>query len=337
MLEIDLEGGLSQDSYKSKKKSIFNLLKHFNMEVLGSLAKLKSEDSLPLPWWHRAPIGLLNKTFVFVALVESENRPVGDLILTVLEPEQWKNMLRIECYGDDKPGFISKVFDSILPLNISIAETVTLETGAMHHVTLICEPFGNETLTSDQIQKKLEANGITDFKVRPFFKLPPKRLWHRYVPVEHGWVNNVEWKKAIEKIYPSDKIDLVDLNRVVVSADTSKRLLRYVFPKKGAILIKVEHADIPGAMKEITNVFGKCHSNILSLLLRRGGATPRNATLVAVCEPMNKSSFTEFSEQIKNGLLELDQNIRAEWEIRDGENLIIYPNHTDALLARFPI
>lgn len=307
------------------------------MEVLGSLAKLELENSLPLPWWHRAPIGLLNKTFVYIALVESKHRPVGDLILTVLDPHQWENMLKIDCFGPDEMGFISKVLSSILPLNISIAESVTLETGKKHHVSLICEPFGNEKLTKEQIEEKLKNGGITEFKIHNFFEHHPKILWHRKVQIDHGWVNNVKWKKQIERLYLKDA-DLVDLNRVVISADTTKRLIRYVFPKKGAISVEIEHADSPGALKEITNIFSKCNSNILSALLRRGGAYPGNAILVAVCEPLNSQSISQFTSSLDKELSTLDQSLRAEWKIADGEDMthMIYPRHPDDFVTRVP-
>lgn len=307
------------------------------MEVLGSLAILKSNETLPIPWWHRAPLGLLNNTYVYIAIVKSENRPVGDLILSVLDPFKWENMFRIDCFDDDKPGIIKNIFETIFPLNIAIAETATVDSGKMHHVTLICEPYGNEKVDIETLKTNLAKIKLKNFKVRPFIDQMPEILWHDYAPINYGWVENVQWRKELETLYP-DSLSDVDLDRAVISADTTNRFIRYVFPKNGALSLNIEHSDTPGALKEITEAIKNADSNILSSLLRRGGARPKNAILVAVCEPSKSLSIDNHKQMLQENLKKLNQKIRPKWKIKVGDNLkyLIYPKHPDDFVARVP-
>src|ERR1035438_6112198 len=119
------------------------------MQVLGSLVQLTEDRrALPLPWWHRAPLGLLHGTPVYLALSATSKRDVGDLLVTVLDPLKWNEMVLVEGLEEDNPGVIADIFGAIPPLNIAMAETVTLETGDQHNVTLICEPFEGATSSS---------------------------------------------------------------------------------------------------------------------------------------------------------------------------------------------
>ena len=54
------------------------------MQVLGSLIRLpRDATGLPLPWWHRAPLGLQSRTHCFVSIIQRKKRPVGDIIVSV--------------------------------------------------------------------------------------------------------------------------------------------------------------------------------------------------------------------------------------------------------------
>ena len=67
----------------------------------------------------------------------------------------------------------------------------------------------------------------------------------------------------------------------MISADTERRILRYVFPRKGAVSVSVKHSDRPGAMGEIAGALADSKLNILSSLLRRGSA-PANSALLGL-------------------------------------------------------
>src|SRR5213075_404237 len=103
---------------------------------------------LPLPWWHRAPLGLIHGTSVYVAILQNRSRPVGDIIVSVLNPDKWENMLRVECKHEDGPGVILQALKAVSCVNIALGEAVTIETGSHLSSCFICEAFGPEKATN---------------------------------------------------------------------------------------------------------------------------------------------------------------------------------------------
>lgn len=314
------------------------------MQVLGDLIRLPAneEKGLPLPWWHRAPLGLSNNTSVFVALtVASEGRPVADLIVTVLNPSRWSQMFRLDCYRKDEPGVVADVLQKVPPLNIALAETVKLEKGDLHHVSLICEPACDDQNTPkeiERIKKQLKEGG---FDVRAE-RLPdlPELAWTRAGSVEHGWVMRVKWQKAISTKY-SATVNEADLTKVVASADTESRVLRYVFPRHGAMTVSIKHADEPGALAEIIAAIRSCDLNILSSFLRRGGGGGVDAELVTVCEPTKNIGVGEIESlkgRIEGLVSDIPQRFRPQLRISDGKYAeeTIYTKHPEEMVARVP-
>ena len=315
------------------------------MQVLGSLIKLGTVHSaLPVPWWHRSPLGLLHGTRVYVALVKSAKRPVGDLILSVLDPARWGQMVRVDFEKADEPGVLASAFASAKPLNIAIAETVTVETGDKHQGSLVCEPVDQEAVVDiDAMRSRFETSGFTsNVRIEPFLRSLPPILWQAVTVLDHGWARDIDWSDQILEQYP-DSLAHVDLRKVVVSADTEKRILRYVFPYKGAYTIWIEHADRPGALKALADVLAECRANVLSALLRRGGAKPGNAVLVAVCEPSPRDNHGEddvdaAKEEITRRIKRLPSYLRLRLRVFDGDDAEdrIYPRHPEELVARVP-
>lgn len=309
------------------------------MQILGTLVELPEDPtSLPLPWWHRSPLGLLDTTPVFVALVETEKRPVGDLIVSVLDPVKWPDMIQVRCQGEDQPGFIGRVFESVFPLNIAIAETATLETGNRHDIALICEPFGQANAQEGaSIEAALKERGISDLSVSRFLHSIPSIRWHNTDSVHHGWLRRTEWRQHLIETYPGT-VDDVDLSRAVVSADTEKRILRFVFPRRGAKTVRIEHADRPGALRAISHVFAEAGINVLSALLRRGGARHSRALLIAICEPEHKNGNNDMAEKLNTALKSMPKEFSPIWNIRDATpaHRFIYPRHPEEIVARIP-
>lgn len=314
------------------------------MQVLGDLIRLPAneEKGLPLPWWHRAPLGLSNNTSVFVGLtIASEGRPAPDLIVTVLNPSRWNRMFSLDCFKKDEPGVVADVLEKVPPLNIALAETVKLETGDLHHVSLICEPACDDQDTSkeiDRIKEQLEERGFKVFS-KPLPPLPDL-AWNRAGFVEHGWVTGVKWQKEIKDKY-SITVDEADLKKVVASADTESRVLRYVFPRHGAMTVSIRHADEPGALAVITAAIRTCHLNILSSFLRRGGGRGVDAELVAVCEPTTNIGAPEIEalkSKIETSIGAIPQRFRPQLRISDGKYAeeTIYSQHPEEMVARTP-
>jgi len=310
------------------------------MQVLGSLIQLPpGRDALPLPWWHRAPLGLLDRTAVYLALVGTKRRPVGNLVVSVLNPSDWNRMTLIEGQEEDQPGIIAEALGAVLPFNIAVAETVTTEAGYQHHVSLVCEPFGANMPDDPRahIAQNLEKSGFHGLRPREFLGALPPIVWHDVVQVEHGWIWDTKWRQQIEMTYP-DTVKQVDLERAVVSADTERRLLRFLFPRKGTLSIQIQHADVPGALRHVTQVFRELNLNVLASLLRRGGAKPKNALLLAICEPHAPSEEEGLRDRVLKGLAKLPQELRAQSKILDPANPeeLIYSHHPDEVVARVP-
>jgi len=262
------------------------------MQVLGDLVKLTGAHplSLPLPWWHRAPLGLITGTSVYVAILKPMKRPVGDIIISVLNPDKWENMLRVECKHEDRPGVIHMLLHAVRDLNIALGEAVTVETGSKLSSCFICEAPG--TLKAGdfvaRITGELKAEDFSDVDVRPFSLMPLKihQPCYQNIRVDHGWLHGIDWRDRFGRHFPEvGRQRPVDLNRVVVSADTEKRLLRYVFPLAGAITVTIRHKDAPGALRALSNALKESGANVLSALLRRSKQPMGYAEYVAVCEP----------------------------------------------------
>ncbi len=293
------------------------------MQVLGDLVKLPADsDSLPLPWWHRAPLGLLNGTTVFVGLTEKGPRPVGEVVISVLNPNNWDKMYHVACSPKDASGILERKFGLVSPSNIALAEAVTINRGADYHhdVELVCEPYqgvdGQRDLESTR--KRFIDAGFADTTIEAYHAFPSAIVEHKVRVVDHGWVRGTRWKKLVTKYSSPTDLEQVDLTRAVVSADTGRRILRFVFPRKGARSIKIVHADIPGALQALTGALVASQANILSALLRRGGAPPHSAILIAVVEPLPETDASQLESSITGQVDEIDKKYCAELRIYDG-------------------
>src|SRR5690242_19301218 len=115
--------------------------------------------SLPLPWYHRAPLGLMSGTPVHVALQAPKSRPFGDLIVSVIDPENWPFVSEISASRADEPGVLADVYKAAPPLNIIFAEAVTVGSGSRHDARLLLEPYYRHPNESDQdVQAKAQEH-----------------------------------------------------------------------------------------------------------------------------------------------------------------------------------
>jgi predicted amino acid-binding ACT domain protein len=309
------------------------------MQVLGDLIKLPDNNYIPLPWWHRAPLGFQSKTWCYVALVESKKRPVPDVIVSVLDPSNRDKMLRIKCTHPDEPGVISKAITIVKKFNIALAETVTAKMGELHDITFVCEPVdGNSRAASkSQLEQRLREAGFTIVRIHSYEAMPYSKIWRG--EVQAGWITNVNWRSKMAEMYGQTLTSTnIDLSKAVVSADTTDRLLRFVFPYKDAKTIQIEHLDKPGALEKITNVLFENDLNLLSMLLRRGGARPDMAVLVAACEPKDGVASKQMYKNVESGIHKLPAKLMTEIRITDGidANQTITPKEPDTIVARIP-
>lgn|GEM_PF-3082424 len=320
------------------------------MHILGSMIRLYDEEArVPVPWWHRAPLGFETGTQVYVAVTDSQAGRPGDLLVSVLDPNCWNQHILVSCLQSDQPGVIEQAFDLVNEWNIALAETVTVERGKLHHVHLICEPRGHLSTgvpdkKIDKLSKVLESR-FQRTRVSRFHPLNTNIVWSRLGTIENGWVTfpghvkSETWRDVIDKqLKTLGATSDFDTQRLVLSGDTTVRLFRGVVPRKGALMVTIEHADEPGVLRQLAAVLRESKVNVLSCLLKRGGAASKNAILVAVCEPVPAVAGHSLEDTLREALGHLPQSLRPLWEIRKGYSpeAVIYSRHPDDVVAHVP-
>ncbi|MFL5381726.1 MAG: ACT domain-containing protein [Longimicrobiaceae bacterium] len=318
------------------------------MYILGSMIALNDgEARVPVPWWHRAPLGFETGTQVYVSVTESHASRPGDLLVSVMDPNQWSSHLSISCLQDDRPGVIEEAFRELRAWNIALAETVTVGGGKLHHVDLICERVshdqGQDLEESVERLRETLQEQFAHVRVHRFEPFNSRMEWSRLGRVENGWVTFqgqmvVTWRDTIARqLRELGATEEFDTRKLVLSADTSGRLFRGVVPRKGALMVSIEHADKPGVLRQLAGVLREAGVNVLSSLLKRGGAAPRNAILVAVCEPA-RADDPPLEEAIQRALKGLPQDLRPDWKITESldPESVIYSRHPDDVVAHVP-
>jgi hypothetical protein len=306
------------------------------MQVLGDLVKLPDNNDLPLPWWHRASLGLQSKTWCYVALITSHKRQLPDVIVSVLNPYNYQRIVRVRSTQPDEPGVVTRVISGVTDLNIALAESATLETGGLHEVTLVCEPKDRAASVPSDDELRARYQGAQT-EIHRYRALPVEWM-DRGEVVEGGWIRSVRWRDHLLKKIDPKRTSGTDLGKAVVSADTTNRLLRFVFPLKGARTIRIRHLDHPGILKEITDVLVRHDFNILSMLLRRGGARPGQAVLVAVCEPRSANGADDSYEAMRRELESLPGDLEVFVRLDEGIDCkeCIAPKEPWTVVARIP-
>jgi hypothetical protein len=289
-------------------------------------------------------LGLLSGTPVWVALQKPRSRQVGDLLVSTIDPENWPHLRKLECEKHDVPGVLAAAFGAVKPLNIALAEAITVDSGSRHHITLVCEPHQFVDDVGSEIQGwtksvsgLLDGLGFSTEDVSAIHTRFEELEWYNVSEVDEGWLRKTGWRQHLEKLHPELDTREIDLTAAVVSADTTERVLRFVFPRPGARTVEVEHRDSPGALSEIAQRLADAKFNILSALLRRGGAKWHKAQLLAVVEPVDLSP-----ERVDAVLEEAlrDLPVKLMPEPRVGRALppgrVIYPRRPDEIVVRVP-
>ncbi len=327
------------DSLQHEKKPTTS--KNQDMFILSELAKLPMGPDLPVPWYLRSVLGFLTNTSCHVTFVEPDQgkgRPVPDIVVSVLDPVDWDTMLRVDCSRSDAPGVIEEAFEAAGDANIALAESITTDEGSKHAVTMICEIRGNGKATASRIKKRLKSNGFTDITIHIF--QPRKNVvWADVGIVRHGWVCRTKWREEFTRRYGATaEAHNIDLSKVVATVDTATRGLRYVFPHKGARNIHIEHAVKPGALKTLTRALAGADFNLLSAILRRGGAKPGNNVLVATAEPKAGLGTGDPSSRLREQIQRIPVKYRPIPKIHEGveASTLIWSKDPEVLVAPCP-
>jgi hypothetical protein len=320
------------------------------MHILGSMIRLdREEPRVPIPWWHRASLGFETGTQVKVAVTASQAGRPGDLLISALDPNRWDQHIAVSCVRDDAPGVIEQAFDVVHDWNIALAETVTVEGGKLHYVDLICEPYRQPPeRPSHEVVAQLKAaldSRFATVQVSSFRPLNTNIAWSRLGTIENGWVTFPgrlgarTWRGVVDsQLTQLNTAAEFDTHKLVLSGDTTVRLFRGVIPRKGALMVSIEHADEPGVLRQLAASLQSAGVNVLSCLLKRGGAAAKNAILVAVCEPAPGVSGQDFESTIRSALSELPQSLRPAWDIDQGlaPEGVIYSHHPGDVVAHVP-
>ena len=320
------------------------------MQILGSMICIdENELRIPVPWWHRAPLGFETGTQVYVSVTEPQAGRPGDLLVSVLDPNRWDRHITVNCIQADAPGVIEQAFGLVHNWNIALAETVTIEGGRLHYVDVICEPYrrDQEPVPPEEIEELSRALSarFEQAQVSAFRPLNTEIAWSRLGTIENGWVtfpgqlDSESWGDVIrQQLEVLKATDSFDTTRLVFSGDSNARLFRGVVPRRGAVMVSTEHADEPGVLRQLAVALLNAEVNILSCLLKRGGAAPKNAILVAVCEPTPGYAEASVESTIRKALKQLPRSLRTAWEIGRGRTpeSVIYSRHPDDVVAHVP-
>jgi len=294
-------------------------------------------EALPLPWYQRAPLGLLSGAPVYVALQASERRPFGDLLVSAVDPINWPFVSEIRASREDEPGVLAEAYKGAPPLNIVFAEAVTLDSGLRHDVRLVVEPYDDRSRAGTAVRRRvgklkrhLEDRGFSKPVATGLHERLQELAWIDVGRVDQGWVRVAGWRDALEVQRDSSPVaDEYDLDMAVVFADTHSRMLRYVFPRRGAVSISVDHADRPGAMSAIAEALAGEDLNVLSSLLRRGSAPRGKAQVVLVVEPTGRATDAgDVDRRVREALADLPVELMISVKVQgavDPEDAVLYP------------
>lgn len=318
------------------------------MHILTSRLVSLRDHALPLPWYHRAPLGLMSGTPVHVALQAPASRPFGDLLVSVVDPAKWPFVYEVSASRRDEPGVLADVYELAPPLNLVFAEAVTVDSGSRHDARLVLEPFHHSSDKAEvgamvereiaRLTGELERRGFEQVRARPLYTDLAELEWMEVGSIALGWVHVKGWRDALEvQAARAESAQEYECDMAVVSADTDRRLLRYVLPRKSAVSVSVEHADRPAAMDEIAHALAGKKLNILSSLLRRGSAPPYKAEVVNVVEPTDSIDAAEVEERVRGALSGLPTELRVRMDVAgpvEPEDAVLYPRRPHEIAVR---
>jgi hypothetical protein len=270
-------------------------------------------------------------------------------LVSVTDPANWRYVSEVNAWKSDQPGVLAHVYDLAPPLNIVFAETVTIDSGSRHDSHLILEPFHPDAekrkVTSmvnaqlRRIEKGLEDDGFVDVSSARLYAMEIDLTWMEVGTVDQGWVTVAGWQEALdEQAQANSESASYDTGMAVVSAETRRRALRYVFPRKGAVSVRITHWDRPGAMAMIARALGGRQLNILSSLLRRGSEPHSKAEVVMVVEPTDDCDESgEVERRVSQALKGLPKAARIVPRISGSinpEDSVLYPRRPDEIAVR---
>jgi len=259
------------------------------MQVLGELMNLDAkENTIPLPWYHRAALGHESNTTVSVVLVKNNFRKNFDLIVSVIDPKVWDKAYRLSFKKEEGGGVVNEIFKKIhKKWDVILSESVAQEGGNYHLTSIICEPKVEDVdLEILSLKKGMLKNGF-EVTAKPVYIDTPHIIKFKKTQVKNGHLTNCGWIFDFLK----REISLEDQCKVLVTADTRLRILRFNFCRKNTVSFDIEHIEEQGTLKLITEKLLENPSfNILSSLSSKSGVPDEYARFRIVCEIEGENS-----------------------------------------------
>lgn len=288
------------------------------MEIMGGLINLEHSSVLPIPWFMRSHLGLETGSKVWFAATEPSKRGrLPDILVSPLDPRHFHNITTVTLSNTEAIGTLADVLANIRPpINIALADSVTLETRSQHRINLVLEQAQGSKLKDFNARRTefvrrfspapnepdygLSANTIYEDKIRLF---GVKRT-----EIKEGMVNIGDLLERIAEKHPKLS-EAYDYTKLVVSSNPDQRLMRYVIPKKGVITLRIPHEDAPGVLHRVVKGIADHKYNILCSRLSRARSSVENCSIfVGECEPSDASVNPE----------ELLRNLTADDSIYNG-------------------
>lgn len=302
------------------------------MEILAGLVQLDKPNLLPAPWFNRPSLGLVTNTAVRIGVLKATN-PTGappDIIVTPLKTDRLHCTASVIIDLEERPGAVHEALRHVRnTFNIALAETVTIDQRTRHRITLVLEPPLESTPAGTvgairEYQQKIaefknEISTIQGFiNVTSTFVVDDTTQFEREESsaVKRGSIYYGSIKEWLARKYFDQFRDRFDFSRVIVSSSADGRFIRYIFPKKGVFEVTISHLDVPTALAQLSDVFRELNFNILLSRLSRSvgeGSAQGKSILVAICEPLDRSSAKTDSEYIE----EVTTKIREKLDVRD--------------------
>jgi hypothetical protein len=273
---------------------------------------------------------------------DHSKQQLPDIVVSPLDPRQFHEITNVTLANREGIGTLAEVIREIRPpINIALADSVTIEGRARHRINLVIEK-------ADGAERDTYVDQRTSF-VRRFSKAPDAYDYElevteidksqrrftgaKAVRVKNGCVQIGDLLRQIRAAHPT-LVDNYDLGRVVVSSNPDQRILRYIIPRKGVVTITIPHEDAPGVLRTILEGVGDAGYNILCSRLSRvpPDDIEKASIFVAECEPgPNAVSPRELIESLKADSVYTGT---FDFGVRARDSLYLRPRHSVVALPQ---
>jgi len=269
------------------------------MEIMGGLIKLSKQNILPIPWFMRAHLGLETGSKIWYAVTKPvKPGRLPDIIVSPLDPRNFRDITTVTLSYVEGIGTLADVLDNIRPpVNIALADSVTLERRDIHRINLVVERAQGGRMEDYQEKRSEFIRRFSFAPGEPDYGLSHSPIYGDDLAVFSGAIRTKVMEGQINVGHVLDGIaeahraiaGQYDFSKVVVSSNPDQRLIRYIIPRKGVVTLRVPHEDVPRVLHSVVKGIADHKYNILcSRLSRAKSRREDSSTFVAECEPIGR-------------------------------------------------